>query len=109
MTFQVRGDEGVGFLNELPDNFRKRQKIEISDEKLIEAAYNLSARQFEAWKLAVVHGYSDAEIADALCTFDKATLPGDVRSALKLAAKNGYPVPGDPEPKKYRARVKEPA
>lgn len=97
---------GFAQCNELPDNYKKRPKIEVSDEMLIDAAYRLSARQFDAWKMAVIHGYSDAEIADRMCTFDKATLPGDVREALRGAARNGFVVPGDTQAKKYRAREK---
>lgn len=102
---RVRGEEGLGLALDLPDNYRKRPKIAVSDEELIRASNALSARQFEAWKMAVVHGYSDSEIADAMCTFDKAVLPGDVRDALRGAHRNGYPVPGDPVARKYRARV----
>ncbi len=80
----------------IPDNYRKRQKIDISDEMLIRASIVLTPRQFDAWMMATVHGMTDLEISERMSDYARVVLPLDVRYELLGAASRGYTVPGDP-------------
>lgn len=77
------------------DHYRKRKRRTVSDLTIEDASYKLSDRQFEAWKLAMVHGMSNVEISDTMGDADIVVFPSEVQEALHGAAKRGFAIPGE--------------